>query len=346
MILNGAQIIRLAEEIETQSSLPNLTMQADLVDIRLPNIAPGLGLKESAIKLLTTLNSQIPPKVDQFLEILTKGNNARLRTMAAELLTPTYYSPTGSAHDAILIGKSAFVARDDLRKVLQEFTYWTPATTRVLIVRGEEPGGKSYSWQFLRHLAAAFGFYAVRLRLKGTSYQPRELFEQVYLLLGLDPATIPELKDDPQLARIDSYINAFKGKLIALTKRYWLVIDDINDPSVTPAIRDTVYQIAYSVEDLKSENLWVALIGYNVPIADPDLKYVAVDEAEFPSPAMVARHFAWISDHSPVPLTSNRAREIADLLFSKYPKLDKEAMIQLTTLFESMGEKLQKGLQP
>lgn len=346
MILSGAQIIRLADEIEAQSSLANLVMQASDLEVNLPNLAPNVNLKESAIKLLTHLNSQMPPRVDQFLELLSKGNNARLRAVATELLTPTYYSPTGNAHDAILLGKTAFVARDDLRRVLREFTNPSPVTTRVLVVRGDEPGGKSYSWQFLRHLASVFGCYPVPLRLKRTSYTPRKLLEQVYHLLGLDPATIPELTDDPQLARIDSLINAFTGKITTLTKRYWLVIDDINDPSVTPAIRDMAYALAYSVEDVKPENLWIALIGYNLPIADPELRHVAVDEAEFPSPASVAKHLALISNHGPAPLTTERAQEIADLLFSKFPKLDKQAMIQLTSDFEVMGEKLEKGLQP
>ena len=349
MILNGAQIIRLVEEIEAQSSLQILEMQANSVEINLPNLAPSLGLKESAIKLLTKLNTQMPPRIDQFLELLIQANNARLRQVARELLTPTYYSPNGDVHDAILLGKTAFVARDELRKSLRQFTNFSPATTRVLIVSGDEPGGKSYSWKFLRHLAGAFGFYAVTLRLKGTSYTPRQLFEQVYLLLGLDPATIPQLTDDPQQARIDSLLNAFKGKFSSLTKRYWLVIDDINDPSVTPAIRETLHGIASSVEDLRPENLWVALIGYNTPITptfNPDWREVAVDHAEFPSPAMVAKHFALVSARSAAPLTPARAQEIADLLFSKFPTLDKEAMIQLTTLFESMGEKLQEGLQP
>lgn len=306
MILNGAQISRLADEIEARSSREILEMQALSVEITLPNLAPGLGLKESAIKLLTHLNSQMPPKIDQFLEELTRGNNARLRDLASELLKPTHYSPNGDVHDAILLGKTAFVARDDLRKCLRQFTNFSAATTRVLVVSGDEPGGKSYSWQFLRYLAGEFGFSAVTLRLKGTSYTPRQLFEQVYLLLGLDPEKVPKLTDDPQEARIDSFLNAFKGKFSSLTKHYWLVIDDINDPSVTPAIRETLHGIASSVEDLRPENLWVALIGYNTPITptlNPDWKEVAIDHAEFPSPELVAKHFELVAAPSGAPLT-------------------------------------------
>lgn len=328
-------------------ALKILVMQAASVDINLPNLAPGLSLKDSAIKLLMHLNSQIPPKVDQFLELLTKAKNARLRHVAGELLKPTFYSPTGNAHDAILLGKTAFVARNELREALQEFTNSSPVTTRVLIVRGDEPGGKSYSWEFLRHLASEFGCIAVRLRLTGTSYTPRQLFVQVYNVLGLDTATIPELTDDPQLAKIDTLINAFKGKLFTLAKRHWLVIDDINDPNVTKPIRDASYAIAHTVEDSRPENLWVALIGYNEPIVDPELRHAEVDEAEFPSPELVAKHLELISNSSPAPLKPERAKEIADLLFSKFPqKLDKPAMMRLTELVENTGEKLAKGLQP
>lgn len=347
MVLDGTQIVRLAEEIEAQSSVSNLTLQADGLGVNLPNIAPGLTLRESAIKLLDHLNSQVPPRTDEFLQLLANGPNARLKTAAIELLTPNFYSPTGDPHGAILLGRTAFVARDDLRSRLYEFTKYSPSTTRVLVIRGDKPGGKSYSWQFLRHLASVSGAYAVTLRLKGTSYTPRELFEQVFLLLGLNRAEIPTLTDDPQLTKIDPYINAFKGQLSNLTRRYWLVIDDINEKTVTPPVLNALYAIAYSVEDLKPTNLWIALIGYNLPIADPDLRFIADDYAEFPTADLVGKHLELVAARGPRPLNTVRAQEIANLLFSKFPNpLDKEAMIKLTRLVESAGEKLERGLQP
>ena len=90
------------------------------------------------------------------------------------------------------------------------------------------------------------------------------------------------MADEPQLARIHPLINSLMGQVVHLKRRYWLAIDDINDPAVTPPIRDVLYAIACSVEDDRPENLWLALLGYNSLITDSELRWVAQDDARFP----------------------------------------------------------------
>jgi hypothetical protein len=170
--------------------------------------------------------------------------------------------------------------------------------------------------------------------------------EQVFLLLDLDQSVLPQLTDDPQLARIEPLINAFIGKLPSIKNRIWLVVDDLNEPDVTPAIRDTALAMARAVELQKPENLWLALLGYNAEIQDPDLLRAAVDHAEFPNAKFVADHLVLVAGASPVPLTAQRAKEIADLLFVKYPGRDKVSMTKMTLEIERLGEKLKAGQQP
>jgi hypothetical protein len=111
-------------------------------------------------------------------------------------------------------------------------------------------------------------------------------------------------------------------------------------------VRETAYALAYAVEDIKPGNLWVALLGYNDVFDESALRYVARDDAEFPSPQYVATHLELISKKSSAPLNSDEATEIASLLFSKYPTLDKEAMMKLTVDVETIGQKLERGLRP
>jgi hypothetical protein len=346
MILNSAQITELADQIEAQSNLPNLTLYAQQLSINLANLVGNVPLKQSAISLITHLQSRTPPIIDQFLEIVRNEGNAALAATANELLKPTYYSPTGKPHDAIILGATAFVGRDDLRTGLKKFTNPSQFTTRVLIVRGPEPGGKSYSWEFIRHLAYDIGAVPVKLSLKGTSYTPREFLQDVYRLLGLDPEALPDLKDNPQEARIATLINDFKGRLNSLKERYWLVIDDLNDPAITRPVVETAYKLAYEVEDTRPPKLWVALLGYNNEIADVILRHAVKDDAEFPPPLMVSKFLELVSRNSSKQITSRRAKAIARALFKKFAKLDKEAMMKLTIDLETMGEKLQKGLHP
>lgn len=347
MILNGAQITELVREIEAQTSRQNLDLYASAIGVDLPNLAPNDGLKQAALKLIAELQGQIPPRIDQFLEKLRVEGNAALRATANRLLQPSFYSPTGDAHDAILLGTTAFVARDDLRNELRKFTNASAYSTRVLIVRGDQPGGKSYSWEFLRHLASDVGANALRLRLKGTSYTPRKFLEQVYRLLRMDLSTLPELSDNPQLALIDPLINDFKGQVSLLKIRYWLVIDDLNDPGLTKPITETAYAVASAVEEMRPDNLWVALLGYNNPVADVgELRNASLDDAEFPPEQLVAEFLELVSAASPKKLTSARAQEIAKVLFSKFKKIDKEAMMRLTTDLEKLGQKLRQGIHP
>jgi hypothetical protein len=154
------------------------------------------------------------------------------------------------------------------------------------------------------------------------------------------------MTDDPQLARIDPLINWFKGQLVNLKKPYWLVIDDLNDPSTTPSMREAAYAIAYVVEELKPQNLWVTLLGYNPPVTDPELRHIVQDDPRFPDAVTVAKHFQSVAKAGPAPLTHDKARQMADLLLVKFAKLDKESMIKLTEMIEGIGEKLKLGLQP
>lgn len=351
MPLTNPQIEELADAIDQNLDDNTLLLYATDLGVNLANLAVGVGtLRQRAVAFITYMNGQMPPRDAELLEMIRTRGNAQIQTVAARLMTPTYFSPTNDPHDAILLGQTAFIARPDLRSRLRAFTTGVnPTTTRMLVVRGSSPGGKSYTWEFLRHLAfASVGAQPFRHRLKGKGekYTPRQLFEDVFRLLDLDVSTLPELTDNPQLARADAFVSTFKGKVVGLRRRYWLVIDDLNDPSVTPAIREAAFAIAQSAEEIKPQYLWVALLGYNEPILDPDLRFIAQDDAEYPNASFVATHLRALSDASPNPLAATREREIADLLFQKFETLDKAAMTQLTILVEAMGQKLRQGQQP
>src|SRR5688572_14707625 len=197
MPLTAPQIVQLAIEIHQQVDLASLVLLAQDLGVNLPNLAPDGSVRDRALALITHMSTQLPPRDNELLEKLRVHPNPALRNLAIRLLTPTFFSPTGDPHDAILLGRTAFVGREELRAALKkEFTAPSPYSTRVLVVRGDEPGGKSYSWRFLQHLAPVPGAKAVRLRLERTNYTPHQLFEQVFRLLPLNIARLPALPDD------------------------------------------------------------------------------------------------------------------------------------------------------
>lgn len=348
MTLTLQQISKIADAISDQLDFPTLetSIASHLLNFPVANIAGQGTLKQQAYNFIKYLNEYRPPRDREFLQVLAQHPNAVLQRLANDLLTPGFFPPAKPACDAILLGRLAFVDRQDLRSVVRDFINPSLYTTHVLIVRGEQPGGKSYSWHYLQHLAFHLGATAMRLRLRDASYTPRHLFENVGRLLRLDLSGLPPMTDEPQLSRTDPLVSWFKGQIVSMERPYWLVIDDLNEPSATKPMREAAYAIACAVEEIKPENLWVALLGYNDPIANPDLQFVALDDARFPDAAHVAEHFQCIANESPQTLTPARAREIADLVFAKVAHLDRENMPKITSLIQQIGEKLRLGQQP
>lgn len=347
-MLTGAQVSELAKEIDEQWTAEQFGMfLRDELDIDVSKLA-GRNVKERVVELIKELTRPIPTRDGELLEKLEAVGNRRLKNVASTLLRPEYFSPTSDPHDAILLGEEAFVDRGELRRKLRTFTNPSRYTTRVLIIRGDEPCGKSYSWSFLRHLAStsSVGAKAVHVPLRGTGYTPGELFEYLFRRLGLSVDVLPPMRDNPQHARVNPLLGAFMSQVDKLQQRYWLVIDDINDPDVTPEIRETVYAIASHVEDDLSENLWIALLGYNQRISDPRLQRAAQDDAQFPDAELLAQHFKLIADHGGKPLPVEEARAYARLVLADFPVLNKEAMTELTPIIERMGRKLRAGERP
>jgi hypothetical protein len=347
MPLNAHQIDGLANAIEADWSVAGLTMFAwDFWQIDPGNLAPNARLKVQARTFIHELNSRLPP-ADRDLLVKMRDHSGvpALATIATSLLDPPYLSPTQDPHDAIVLGRAAFVDRSTLRNNLREFTNPSPTTTRVLIIRGDQPCGKSYSWWFLRHLAkASLGADATRVQLAEMSFtRPKELMEEVFLKLGLELGQLPPMADEPQLARVTPLISSFIHQARRMRDRYWLVIDDLNDPRVDPAIRDAAYAIACSVEKEGPENLWVILIGYNAAITDEDLRWIKLDDARFPDAQLLAQHFEYIAAAVCCPITAEQARAYADDILGAVSRPTKAEMISLTKIIESVGERLRLG---
>lgn len=350
-MLTGAQVSWLANEIHEEWTAEIFGMFAhDELDVDVSKLA-GRDLKEQVVELVRELTRPVPTRDGELLEKLQAAGNSRLREAAKTLLRLEYFSPTSDPHDAILLGEDAFVDRSKLREKLRTFTNPSRYTTRVLIIRGDEPCGKSYSWNFLRHLSTAStaGAKAVHVRLASLAVPdltPRQLFEYLFLTLDLSLSALPPMLDDPQRARVEPLVGAFMGQIRKLRERYWLVIDDINDRGITPEIRETVFAIAANVQDDRTENLWVFLLGYNPLISDEKLRRVVQDDAQFPDAELVAQHFKLIADSNGPPLPLEEARIYATVAFKKFPVLNKAAMISLTGVIEDMGEKLKAGKRP
>ncbi len=346
MPLNGTQIAELAEAIGGVLDESAQKLFASNLNVDLATTIDVSGTSQAiAMNFVTWMNSRIPPRDGELLEALAAHPNRGLRTVARRLLTPAWFSPTADPIDAIALGKTAFVDRSELRDQLQQFVIPSPQSTRLLIVRGEEPCGKSYSFQFLRHFAQnVAGAKPMRLQLRGCNFTPRQFLDNVFALLGITVDT-STLKDDPQDVLVSPVISSFKNRIATLSESYWLIIDDLNDRSVTRSVRETAFALAKAIEDQRSDRLSVALLGYNLEV-DPEYNNVAQDDPSFPTPDLVAQFYVDMASQSAKPLPLADAKKYARTAFSAFPTIDKAAMTQLTGIIETMGSKLSQGLRP
>jgi hypothetical protein len=344
MALTGSQITSLANAINGEWNLQKLTLFASDLNFNLDNEAPDGPLVKRAFVFINEMNRLRRDR--ELLQKLQAETNARLQNLADEFLKPPFFSPTGSARDAILLGKTAFIDRAPLRGSTDYFTSPNPGNnTRVLVVRGDRPCGKSYTWEFIRHLAVSAGATPQYLRLKDLySVSPREMLENCFALTGMDISEIPKATDNPQYARVAPLLNWFAGHWIhKIDPPCWLAIDDINDDRVIPELREAALALARCAE-VKKSNLWVILLGYNEPITDSDLTNIEQDQPQFPDETMVADHFVAITKDNLSPVTQARACDLAKLLFASYSPVDKIGMANIGRYIGKLSERLRCGL--
>jgi hypothetical protein len=350
MPLTDRQISDLARTIDSHMNLAELVQLADEINVNLNNLAPEGSVKTRAEAFLKAINSDRPrPRDRELLDLIVrKGDNEIspvIKNSVLELLKPSYFPPD-DPHKAFLLGRTGFFGRDPLRQSVRDFTNPDNFTTRILIVRGSTPGGKTYSWEYLRHLAIVAGAEPMRLCLKKSgAHTPRELVEAVGQLLGLGVSTIPKLVDNPQNMRMGALRDWFQRQLVKLDRSYWLIIDDLNDEKILPETRLCAYMLAEVVEEKKPDKLWVALLGYNEPITNNDMRWRAEDDATFPTAAMLAGHFVALAPES-MRLSFDEALGYANLLYPDTGELNPEAMSGRTSSAEKMAEKLRLGLRP
>ena len=342
------QIRLLVDHIDLYWNPERLDLFASDMGVNLYNeVQPG-NMRAITYEFISGLNSEQPPRIGQMLTLLAQDPNPALRAVAERLNRRPYESPTGDEHDAVLLGDLAFIGRPELRDILREFSYADALSERLLVVRGGEPCGKTYSWWFIDHLAKQAGADVQRIRLKDADYTPRQLFTAVRVQFELSKYGFPKAKDDPQESKIHPYIIWLKGRLAKLDRHCWLVIDDLNHPNIKPSTREAAYAIG-KLAQVNKRNLWVVLVGYNEAITERELRMRKEETPQFPSEEAVARFLQYVATLGPRPLTSERAQQIAEAAYQKQRQECeslKDAMERLTPYIEDIAEQLKVGNQP
>ncbi|MGB8860311.1 MAG: hypothetical protein WCC60_13680 [Ilumatobacteraceae bacterium] len=331
MPIQRAEIKQIARAISDGWTGSELALKLnDHLGVSLADVMPPAETyPEGVVKVVCNLCARQPSLRAPLLWLMRDHGTSDMVTVAVELLTPSYFSPSGLPIDAMTLGPRSFIDRADLRQRLAAFEQPSLYTSRVAVIAGEQPGGKSYSWYFLQHLAAAWGVGNIQsLSLSKLSpLSPYHLVASALQLLHLEGVSLPPFIDTPQLAHVNPLEIAFQGALPQLEDRFWLVIDDLNDVAVDTIVKEMAYAMARAAEQLKS-NLFVVLIGYNQPIMDELFSFAVRDSARFPDASEIAHHVTQLVNRGGVELvTSEEVLQRAEKLLLDLPQPSREQML-------------------
>ncbi|MFE0735985.1 trypsin-like peptidase domain-containing protein [Streptomyces sp. NPDC058855] len=123
-------------------------------------------------------------------------------------------------------GTVAFLDRTELREKLRALT--ADAERPVLVVDGPPDSGRSYTYEFIRHLGQHCGFRPVRVTLSRTTTAAR-LVERLAAFVagpGRDEIPLNPTRLNDPLPAYEDAVHRVVARASASGERFWLVLDD------------------------------------------------------------------------------------------------------------------------
>ena len=144
-------------------------------------------------------------------------------------------------------GTEAFIDRQDLRETLRRFI--ADPHKFILLVDGEPGSGRSYTYNFLRHIGQHSGFRPVRVTLSHTATAAKVVRRLADFVAdpqeGAAPLNPTELND--LLPSIDEAAHWVAGRATAVEERFWLVLDECDKLDPSSDVWDFIGQLGMAI---------------------------------------------------------------------------------------------------
>lgn len=144
-------------------------------------------------------------------------------------------------------GTEAFIDRQDLRETLRRFI--ADPDKFILLVDGEPGSGRSYTYNFLRHIGQHSGFRPVRVTLSRTSTAAQVVRRLADFVAdpraGVSPLNPTDLND--VLPSIDEAAHWVAGRATTVEERLWLVLDECDKLDPSSDVWDFIGQLAMAI---------------------------------------------------------------------------------------------------
>ncbi|MEV6398996.1 hypothetical protein AB0M39_30155 [Streptomyces sp. NPDC051907] len=144
-------------------------------------------------------------------------------------------------------GAEVFIDRQGLRETLRQFV--DDPVKSVLLVDGEPGSGRSYTYNFIRHIGQHHGFRPARVTLSETSSADKVVRRLAEFVsdprAGVSPLNPTELND--LLPSIDEAVHWVVGRATAVEDRFWLVLDECDKLAPSSDVFDFIGQLSLAI---------------------------------------------------------------------------------------------------
>lgn len=144
-------------------------------------------------------------------------------------------------------GTEAFIDRQGLRETLRRFI--ADPDKFILLVDGEPDSGRSYTYNFLRHIGQHSGFRPVRVTLSRTSTAAKVVRRLADFVAdpaaGASPLNPTDLNDP--LPSNEEAAHWVAGRATAIDERLWLVLDECDKLDPSSDVWDFIGQLATAI---------------------------------------------------------------------------------------------------
>lgn len=207
-----------------------------------------------------------------------------------------YREPDDPLKTLFLKGGRAFIDRSPFRTSLQRLITDDAST---LVVTGKRFSGKSYSYRFVIHIADAYGYKVVQVRLAemGTGFGPDDLAAIVVTEMGRKESLEHLPKRAALPARWTEELRSFvTGEITASRATWWIVIDGVDTSYVRADTLDLINKLVIAADE-RSHPMRVILLDCVAPLPPDVDPYAEKEQIKAINVAVLRDYFRELADH-------------------------------------------------
>jgi hypothetical protein len=219
-----------------------------------------------------------------------------------------------------VVGQQPFIDRTVLREHLRDLLSASPS--RVLVINGDRPCGKSYTWYYVRQPELLGDSIPVLVDLSewADPARPAEVMSSIALQLGLPEPTVD--RHAQSAAQVQSLRDWFVGKLQQddrAGQRWLLMVDSLDHVAQRDDTLQLVEFLAGAAIRQRLAGLRVILLGYSNRIPIDPLDSVLTEEIGDIGPAELCDFFRSLARQSNLAISDDAIEVAADSVLRLLP---------------------------